>query len=242
MVFIIIFVIVVIGLVAYGLISNKKRRQAMAELAVKNSWTPLANDETTLNKYLPQYLQTLGQLGYGLGGSARTQSGFDMAYQTSTNGHSVVLFQYEYTEYSRGTDPSQPEQSTTRYFTVLSITMPVNEPTVLLMHHGFMSKLSNFNATTGLQQLTLEGSFNEYYDTYTTPDSQVAALSLLTPDVMELITALAGEKNHASIQISGQTIGLSFENQPLTPEFIEPLLGQLAPLLTKLDAKPQARL
>jgi hypothetical protein len=243
-VIIVVIVIAFIGLIAYGIISKRKREQAMAGLATQQGWTALSNDAVTLNQYLPQYVQMLGQQNYGFGvGFHRSSNSYDMAYQAKIGDHSAVLFQYQYTEYHYVNDGQggNNEQSQTYYFTIVNVTMPVAEPTILLLHHSFMSKLSNFGLHSGMQQISLEGDFNQSYDTYIAPDSQVAVLSLLTPDVMEQVAALAGTKKgvHASMQMGGQNMIVSFENQVLTPEFIQTLLAQVTTLLAKLDAKPQ---
>jgi len=240
MVLAVVIAIVIIGAIVYGILSKRHRQQAMAALAAQKGWTALSNDDATLSSYLPTYIRMLGQQNFGMSNFSRTTSAYDMAYQANISGHSAVLFQYQYTEYSQNIDPQQPAQSTVCYFTVLSLAMPVAEPTIMLLHHNFLSKLNNFGLHQNLEKINLEGDFNQYYDTYIAPNSQVEALSLLTPDVMELVTALAGSQTHASLQISGPSLIISFENQLLTPEFIEPLLAQLTALLAKLDTKPRA--
>ena len=212
----------------------------MAALAARNGWTALGNDGVTLSGYLPEFVRMLGQQGYGFGSYTRNTVSYDMAYEATVGSHKAVLFQYQYTEYRQSTDPNTPDTSTTYTFTVLNLAMPVTEPTILLLHHSFMSKLANFGLHHGLQKLSLEGDFDDSYDTYIQPNDQVNALSLLTPDVMEDVEMLAGKKAQASLQIGGQSVIISFENQMLTPEFIEPILIQVSTLLTKLDAKPRA--
>lgn len=239
-VIVVIVVLAFVGLIVYGIISKRKREQAMAALAAKNGWTALGNDEVTLSGYLPEFVRMLGQQGYGFGSFNRNTVSYDMAYQATAGSHKAVFFQYQYTEYRRSADPNTPDTSTTYTFTVLNLAMPVAEPTILLLHHSFLSKLANFGLHHGLQKLSLEGDFNDTYDTYIQPNDQVNALSLLTPDVMEDVEALAGTKAQASLQIGGQSVIISFENQMLTPEFIEPLMAQVATLLAKLDAKPRA--
>jgi len=184
MVIIIVIVIAFIGLITYGIISQRKRREAMQALASKNGWTPLSNDESTLLQYLPQYIQLLGQQSYGFGGYTRTNSSYDMAYKAAIGSHTAVVFQYTYTEYHQSADPEQSEQSTTTCFSILNISLPVVEPTVLLLHHSFASKLINFGLHNGLQKINLEGNFNQYYDTYISPNGQVEALSVFTPDII----------------------------------------------------------
>ena len=231
-------VIGLVGLIVYGIISKRKRERAMLSLATKNGWIALGKDDAALRQYLPQYIGMLGQQNYGFGSYSRTHSSYDMAYQATIGNHTAVMFQYEYTEYQSNADPQQPETSTTRFFTILNVTMPFAEPTILLLHHDFVSKLVNLGLHTGLWRIGLEGNFNQYYDTYIMPNGQVEALSILTPDVMEQVMALAGTRTHASMQMSGQSTIISFENQLLTPEFIEPLMEQVRSLLAKLDAKP----
>ncbi len=116
--------------------------------------------------------------------------------------------------------------------------MPVTEPGILLLHHSFLSKLTNFGASSGLQKISLEGNFDSSYDTYIVPNSQDDALSLLTPDVMQDVMAIAGTQKYVSMQFGGPAIVMSFENQILTPEFIVPVLEEVATLLQKLDIKP----
>lgn len=236
----VIVVLAVIVFIVYAVIAKRKREKAMAETAAQQGWTALSNDTASLAPYLPQYIQMLGQQNYGLSGSfSRSHVSYDMAYRAAVANHSVVFFQYEYTEYNRNIDPNQPESSTTCYFTIVHATMPTSLPTVLLLHHTFLSKLVNFGLHAGLQKIDLEGNFNDSYDTYITPGGQVEALSLLTPDVMEDVMALAGSQKYVSMQLAGQAIAMSFENQTLTPEFIVPVLQQVATVLQKIDAKPR---
>lgn len=239
----IIFIVVFIALAVFGILQKKRREKAMADLAAQRGWTALGNSPATLGQYLPQYLQGLGQDGFGFrGGFTRTSVDYDMAYQAKVGGNDVVFFQYQYTEYYYDFDPqtgTQQERSETHYFIVLSAALVRTLPTILLLHHSFLSKLATFGEHTGLQSLSLEGDFNQHFDTYITPDSQVEALSLLTPDTMELV---ANAANGASMQIYGQAITLSFENKVLTPEVIQPVLDQMAKLIANIMSKAESRL
>ncbi|MEO6761538.1 MAG: hypothetical protein ABI220_04160 [Candidatus Saccharimonadales bacterium] len=230
------------GLFAYRVISKRKREQAMATLAAKNGWTALANDAAALNGYLPGYILGLGQQGYGFGDFTSSSESYDMAYQAIVGTNQAVFFQYIYTEYHQSFNQDQQETSDTHTFTVINVAMPVSEPVIMLLHHSFISKMANFGLHSGLQKLSLEGDFNQAYDTYITPHDEVNALSLLTPDVMELVEALAGNRANASMQLRGQSLIISFERSLLIPEIIEPLLAQISTLLAKLDTKPQVAL
>jgi len=235
--------IVFVGLIVYGFVVKRKREEAMADLAAQKGWMPLGNQPDGLRQYLPLYLQGLGEGGFVFqNGFTHYTDAFDMAYQATINDAQIVFFQYQYTEYYFEFDPvtnQQHERSETHYFIVVNAAVGNTMPVVLLLHHSFLSKLTSFSEHTGLQSLSLEGDFNKYFDTYITPDSQVDALTLLTPDTMELVINAA---NGASMQIAGQSIVLSFEKKYLTPNVIEPVLDGMTKLITNISNKAESRL
>lgn len=235
--------LLIMAVIVYSFVAKRKREQAMAAYAAQHGWTALDNRAEVLQQYLPRYLQGLGQNGFSFQvGMSRTTESYDMAYQAVIEGHQTVIFQYQYTEYYSTYDAAtqqQQEQSTTHYFTVINTTLPVTLPTILLLHHNFISKLATMGDHNGLQAINLEGDFNKYFDMYITPNSQTEALSLLTPDTMELFVNIA---NGASAQISGESIVLTIENKYLTPQVIEPVLGGISKLFANILNKAQSRL
>jgi hypothetical protein len=241
--FFLIIIMLFVAITVYGVLANRRREQAMAALATQRGWTALGNQASTLRLYLPQYLQGLGQNGLTFSSSTtNTTESYDMAYEATVGNTKVVFFQYQYTEYFSGYDASthqQQETSQTHYFIVLNTTLSRSLPTILLLHHSFISKLTSFGQHSGLQPIALEGDFNKHFDTYITPNSQAEALSLLTPDTMELVIAAA---SNASVQFSGESMTLSFENKILKAAVIEPVLTQTEKLITNILGKAQSRL
>lgn len=237
------FFIVVVGLIAYGLMAKRKREKAMAELASQNGWAPLGNQGELLYQYLPQYLQGLGQGGYSFRNTFnRTTDSYDMAYQANIDDREVVFFQYQYTEYYFEYDPvshEERETSETHSFIIINVAIAKTLPTVLLIHHNLLSRLTSFTEHIGMQSLSLEGDFNKYFDTYITPNGQIEALSLLTPDTMELVINVA---NGASMQITDQSITMSFENKQLSPKVIEPVIENMTKLVANILGKAQSEL
>lgn len=230
------------GLTVYVVLAKKRREKAMAEFAVQQGWTPV-NDPASLYQCLPQYLQGLGQNGYGFRGDfTRTVDSFDMAYQANVNNVPSVFFQYTYTEYYFDYDPAtnqQRETSESHSFTVVNASISKMVPTILLLHHSFISKLATIGQHAGLQPISLEGDFNKTFDTYIVPNGQDEALSLLSPDTMELAVNTG---RGVSVQMSGQTLILSSETEPLNPSTIEPLLDGIGRLAANINSKPQGEL
>ena len=239
--FAVIFILFV-ALTIYVVLAKKRREKAMAEFAIQHGWTPV-NDPSSLYQYLPQYLQGLGQNGYGFRGDfTRTINSFDMAYQANMNNIPSVFFQYTYTEYYFDYDPAtnqQRETAESHSFTVVNASLSNMVPTILLLHHSFISKLATIGQHTGLQSVSLEGDFNKIFDTYITPNGQDEALSLLSPETMELVVS-AGR--NASIQLAGQALVFSSEVEPLNPSTIEPLLENIGKLVANINSKPQSEL
>lgn len=226
----------VIGAVVYGIMTKRKREKAMAAYAMQQGWTALGNDAFTLNQYLPQYIQNQGQ-----------RTDYDMAYQATVNGVQLVFFQYSYTEYSGGGvqvsnnvsigigggSAQNSGASQTYTFTVVHAALTKNHPNLLLLHHTMLlTKLRNSIEGAGLQKLSLEGDFNDYFDTYIAPGTEVEALSLLTPDVMQM---LVQNERGASLQFNGQSMMVSLETADLTPQTITPLLTGIASIVEKID-------
>lgn len=226
LVFVVVFV-AVIGLFAYGIVAKRKREQAMAAFAAKQGWSALGNDPASLSQYLPAYLLNRGQ-----------NPVYDMAYRATIEGTGLTFFQYEYTEYHEEYDPqthTMERRAQQFYFTVLQAPLAHPQPTVVLLHHTLLGKLADIGEHSGLTRLTLEGDFNKDFDTYMAPNGQVETLSLLTPDVMELLQA--GDTK-ASLSIGGQSLSMSVETSNLSPNTIMPLLQYVSAIVKKVDAKP----
>jgi hypothetical protein len=229
------------GLFAWALVAKRKRQEAMATLASQQGWTALAND-TSLAQYLPTYLQGLGRQWGIAGNTRRTEAAYDMAYQATVASRPVVFFQYEYTEFVREYDPAtetSQEQAYSYFFIVLHASLPASFTNILLLQRSFLSKLKNFGEHSGLQQIRLEGDFNKTFDTYIAPNSQVEALSLLTPDVMQQMMNIAP---NPSLQVNGPSLFVSLESKYLTPDVIQPLLQNVAALLAKIESKASVQL
>jgi hypothetical protein len=217
-------VVGVIGIGVYAYISNRKRHEAMADLALKQGWTALATTPLALSQYLPHYLLNDGQ-----------NPRYDMAYQAVTNGSTQTFFQHQYTTYNEVYDQqtqTMRREAETHTFTIVNATLAKPQPSVMLLHHSLLSKLANFSDTRGMQRVQLEGDFNKSFDTYMLPDQQVEALSLLTPDVMVLL--MDGLKG-ASAEFNGTSISASLEGKYLDAERILPLLSQVDTIVKKIN-------
>lgn len=222
--FFVVILVAVIGLFIFRLVTKRKREQGMAAMAAQRGWTALGNDATTLMPYLPQYLQNLGE-----------KTAVDMAYKVVADGIEIVFFQYQYTVYTteyNATTHTEQQQSDTSTFTVVHTQLAKSYPNVLLLHHTFMSKLATITEHWGLQKLSLEGDFNEHYDSYIAPGSEIEALTLLAPDVMAL---LIDNLEKASLQFTGQAMIVSIETSNLSAKTIVPLLDSILPIAKKIN-------
>lgn len=220
----ILFFVAFVGVIGYGFIRRSKQRKAMAAWAVKNGWQPLQLSDGVLEGYLPDYLQGAGD-----------SRGYDMAYSGTYKNAPLVLFQYNYTVRSQDSDGR--DTSTTYYYAVVSTTVKQTWPKLLLMHHSFLSKITGFLNHLGLQPLSLEGNFNDHFDCYITKDTQIQALSLLTPDTMQIIQ---DNFPKASLQVNGQQVTMSLETNKFSPEYVTTLLNHMAALVNEINAKPLA--
>ncbi|MGH7241737.1 MAG: hypothetical protein ACREGB_05565, partial [Candidatus Saccharimonadales bacterium] len=174
----ILIVLLVVGFIVWGFVRKRKQEKAMADAATTNGWTPLSPDLATLGQYVPQYLQDMRAI----------RTNYDMAYSAKAADYEIIFFQYSYTivEQTYNAQTNQEERHDVTYtFAVMTAKLKATWPKLLLLHHSFMSKIANFTDHFGLQALSLEGNFNDQFDCYITPNTQVQALSLLTPDVME---------------------------------------------------------
>lgn len=222
-----VFFIAVIGVLVYSIVAKHKREQAMAAYVAQQGWTALGNNISDLSQYLPSYLLNRGQ-----------NPTFDMAYRATVDGTTLNFFQYCYTEYRQDYDPqthTAQQRAQQYYFTVVQAPLAHPQPTVVLLHHTLLGKFADIGEHSGLTRLTLEGDFNKDFDTYMTPNGQVETLSLLTPDIMQLLQA---GNTKASLSIGGQSLSMSVETSNLSPKTIMPLLQYVAAVVKKADAKP----
>ena len=241
----VLLVVVVLVIVALAARAQAKRASDMETLAVQQGWTPLGTDPGTLGKLLPIYLGVLADVGGGFHAGAsfsHSEETYSQAYSAGADQHQVVFFQYDLTEYYDEDDPvtgQRREVSTSSNFVVANAETGNDAPTIFLVHHSLLSKLSSFKAYKGMQQLELEGDFNDYYDTYIMPDTQDEVLEFLTPDTMELLVNMPGG---ASMQFLGSSMAVSVQGKPLAPDVIMPLLESLRGVIANVRAKrPLAR-
>lgn len=218
------FFVVILGVVGYGFIRRIRQRKAMAVWALQNGWQSLQLSDGVLASYLPDYLQDAGDWHH-----------YDMAYSGTYKSAPFILFQYNYTV--RSQDGDGRDTSTTYYYAVVSTTVKQTWPKLLLMHHSFLSKIAGFLNHLGLQPLSLEGDFNQHFDCYITKDTQIQALSLLTPDTMQIIQ---DNFPKASLQVTGQQVTMSLEAGQFSPAYVTALLDHMTALVEEINAKPMA--
>ena len=129
----------------------------------------------------------------------------------SYQGWPLLLYIYTYTS------GSGKNRSTTSE-TILSIEFNQKLPTFELLDNTRVSRLFNGVADVmiehygGQQRLSLEGGFDTHFTTWINPDTQDDVLSILTPDVMELLLGL----DKYSIELSNSGTLYAYNNKLIT--------------------------
>lgn len=220
--------IVIVALVAaaYSLYRRRKNQQAMVLLAAPKGWQPLPLDFLTLSQSLPSYLVNRG-----------VDQQFDLAFQTVIDGVSVKFFHFQYSIITTATDPQTGATTTDRQtydHNVFQATLEKSYPQVLLMPHGMFSRIANLDEAHGLQRISLEGNFNDHFDTYIAPNSQIEALSLLAPDVMAQLLDITHD---TTFDCYGQSLTMVHKASMMTPAEAEAGLQSLISLVKNIENK-----
>jgi len=165
-----------------------------------------------------------------------------MAYQLTLEQIPFVFFQYTYTEHYDEYDSQtgrMERRSRSFTFTVVHAGLTKTVPTILLLHHNFLSKLTAAIESWGMQRLSLEGDFNSHFDTYINKGTEIEALTILQPDVMELL--ISSVKN-PSAEFAGQSFYLIQETGSLSPDSITAMLNNVSAVVKKVSGPfvPQA--
>lgn len=216
-VFYIVFAAVVLA-AAYGLYARYQRKKAMRAFALARGWPALAADDQTLAGYVPQRIARFGD-----------SHAYDLAYQIAVNSRQAVVFGYTYTDHS--TDAEGQRTSSSKNFAILAFQLP-GMPPLEVLKHSFFNKLTSIGQH--LDSLHLEGDFNQDFDVFAPDNTQIASLSLLTPDTMVL---MQDNGKDFSVQIQGDYVVVYGAHKYLSPKTIDLQIGYASKLEVELAQK-----
>lgn len=209
---------VIILVAALGLYRSYQRHKAMEAFAAARGWAALACNDLTLAGYVPQRLARFGD-----------SHAYDLAYQIAVNARPAVVFGYTYTDHS--TDAEGHRTSTSKNFAILAFQLP-GMPPLEVLRHSFFNKLTSIGQH--LDSLKLEGDFNKDFDVFAPDNTQIASLSLLTPDTMVL---MQDNGRSFSLQIQGDWVIIYGDYKYLAPKTIDLQIGYAGKLEAELTQK-----
>lgn len=168
-----------VGFVIFAWVRAREHKRAIEQFAAINQLVAL--DADTMSASIPLCFKDVGydyQQRFG--------------YTFPLDNRSCNIFEFEYTT---GSGKSRQTHTNTIMTFALDAALP----------HMFLDgKQNGVNyAYSGSQRLQLEGDFNDYFSLYIPDGSQVEALSVFTPDVMQ--TLIAGGRPF-DIEINGRTV------------------------------------
>lgn len=222
---IILTVVFTIG-VALVFFLSQKQKKAVKDNASQKGWVAL-QDEATLKNLAPPFLRNYGE-----------KETFDLGYRATVEGQEVIFFQYtrvvqEKSHIQYADDLANNADEHVR-FAVASFAVPQNLGRVLIFPH---SMFGNSGLHEGLQKINLEGNFGQYFDVFMPPNTQINALSILTPDTMAFFQDLG---NHFRMELYDNRAWLISDNHyELTPDKIDNFLRYATRLRQELTSKPQ---
>lgn len=185
---------------------NKKKRNAIAEFAVRNGITPVLRQDA--EALLPPSLRDQG-----------TYRVLSNSYQLNFDGKPVDIFDYSYQEISR-----------TRGSYLYGVAIIQTEKSY--PHIYLDGKANGGNGVyKSWQKLSLEGDFNKYFDLYAEKDMQIETLSFLTPDVM---AQFIDNAQNYDIEAYGNTVAIIAKGTLYNKKEMDGLLRCLDALMLEL--------
>lgn len=221
---VLIFIVVIVVLAVYGNKRRIRREQAMSDYAAGQGWQPIAQPESAVAGLLPDALR-------GIGFSER----YDMAYQLTVNSHKSTVFEYEYEQHTQGYGTSDTRMNQVYSFAVVNVTHPQKFDSLYVRRRDWGDHTAAYKDG---QKLQLEGDFGKSFDVYAPNGTQIDALDILTPDIMQCI------QQHGSnydVQFQDHTFTVIADGSYMSPGRIGVLLGFAAQLAALLDRKPVTR-
>ena len=209
----ILFAAIVIAAIIFGAISARKRREALAALALRLGLSYCADEDHSIaDRY--EFLDALAR--------GSNQYAFNILsgiYQ----GHEVLIFDYHYETHS--TDSKGRRQTHHHYFSFFVLMLPQSFPELRITREGLFSKIAQ---AFGFDDIDLESAEFSRRFCVRSKDKRFA-YDVCNSQMMEYLLA----NRDLSIEIEGQALALAFDKR-LSVEEIESNLGRLIEIRSRL--------
>jgi hypothetical protein len=206
---VVVFIALLIVLLVAGVISARKRRDAMTAMAAKLG----LRFEPQKNYNLAKRYKFLDKLRAG-----SNQYAFNILSGTFRE-HEVMVFDYHYETHS--TDSKGHSQTDHYYFSFFILLMPVSFPELLICKEGFFSKIAQ---AIGYDDIDFE-SYEFSRKFCVRSKDKKFAYDVCNGRMIEYLLA----NTDLTIEIENNVLTISFNSQ-LSPERIEPNLNRLVEL------------
>ena len=204
---------VVIFTIIYGAISARKRREALAALALRLGLNYRAEDDYSLADRF-EFLDALAR-----GSNRYAFNILSGVYQ----GHEVLVFDYHYETHS--TDSKGRRQRHHHYFSFFVLSLPQSFPELRITREGLFSKIAQ---AFGYDDIDLESAEFSRSFCVRSKDKRFA-YDICHARMMEYLLA----NRYLSIEIEGQALALAFDKR-LPAEQIESNLKRLIEIRSRL--------
>lgn len=209
----VLFAAIVIAAIIYGTIAARKRREALAALALRLGLNYRADND-------PSFADRFGFLDALARGSNRYAFNIlSGVYQ----GHEVLVFDYHYETHS--TDSKGRRQTHHHYFSFFILTLPQNFPELRITREGWLSKIAQ---AFGYDDIDLESAEFSRAFCVRSKDKKFA-YDVCHAQMMEYLLA----NRDLSIEIEGRALALAFGKCLATAE-IESNLQRLLEIRSRL--------
>lgn len=209
----VLFAAIVVAAIIFGAIAARKRREALAALALRLRLSYRADEDRSL----ADRFEFLDALAHGSNRYAfNILSG---VYQ----GQEVLVFDYHYETHS--TDSKGRRQTHHHYFSFFILTLPQSFPELRIVREGLFSKIAQ---AFGYDDIDLESAEFSRSFCVRSKDKKFA-YDVCHVQMMEYLLA----NRDLSIEIEGQALALAFSKR-LSVEEIESNLGRLIEIRSRL--------
>jgi hypothetical protein len=213
LVFFVLIAAVVIGAIIFGAIAARKRREALAALALRLGLSYQSeNDHSLADRF--EFLDALAR-----GSNRYAFNILSGRYQ----GHEVLVFDYHYETHS--TDSKGRRQTHHHYFSFFVLMLPQSFPELRITREGLFSKIAQ---AFGYDDIDLESAEFSRAFCVRSKDKKFA-YDVCHVQMMEYLLA----NRDLSIEIEEQTLALAFDKR-LSAEEIESNLNRLIEIRSRL--------
>jgi hypothetical protein len=146
-------------------------------------------------------------------------------------GQLYTLFLYQTVTSSYDPSANTSNDTTSRY-SVVSFMLEQKFVELFVRRKDWLDHTNRYSKD---QQIQLEGDFNKYFDVFMPTGTQIEALSLLTPDVMQFLEQAGREYD---LHVNGHTVTVIAGDQYVTPEGLPVILKFITELTSVLNRKP----